>query len=250
MTMSPFVAGLAKVVAVGALMAGGAGGVYFVASTQDGGDATQVVAETATAETAAAEVTPDAVTPAPVLPTPFPSPIRVVLVPAPASDIRADCDPTFVAVADEELSICFPAGWSANTTLNPPALGVERTYRITGTLLIIGIGILDGPVAFAGIQNGGPIVLDAFSSLPLHCALLAKAFGVDFIVTKYPLADRDAEGCVGQGDTGEGGVNPAYLYAPWSGGKHLKLSINRNFADAKQEDEVRAVLATLKDESP
>ena len=255
MITSPFIAGLAKVVAVGALMAGGAGGIYIVASTQSDESNTQVVAETATPASAEAS-TPDAAlaeTPAPLLPTPFPPAIITVLSPVPASDVRSDCDASFVAIADDELSICFPAGWRATMTLNTPAPGAGRTYNLTApSLLFIGFGIRDGPVLLVGIQNGAPVRLDASSpaSLPQHCALRAKAHGVDFIVATYPLADRDAEGCVGQGDTGEGGVNPTYLYAPWSGGKHLGFYITRTTADAKVEDELRAVLATLKAVSP
>jgi hypothetical protein len=247
MTISPFIGGVAKVVAVGTLMAGGAGGIYIVSRTDDGNDATQVVAETATAETATADIS----TPAPLLPTPFPPAIITVLTPVPASDIRSDCDASFVAIADDQLSICFPAGWRATTTLNSPAPGGGRSYSLTGpSLLYIGFGIHDGPAMFGSIRNGTPVALDALSSTQELCAILSRGSAVDFIVSVYPLADRGAVGCVGQGDTGEGGVNPTYLYAPWSGGNHLTFYITRTTADAKLEDELRAVLATLKAASP
>lgn len=44
MTVSPFIAGLTKAVAVGTLMAGGVGGVYFVSRTNENGGDRQVVA--------------------------------------------------------------------------------------------------------------------------------------------------------------------------------------------------------------
>jgi hypothetical protein len=89
-------------------MAGGAGGVYFVASTQDGNDATQVVAETATppgAETGTATVTPDAATPAPSAEN---EATPEIVTPIPATALRPDC-PGGWAVADEpNFSFCYP----------------------------------------------------------------------------------------------------------------------------------------------
>lgn len=63
MITSPFIAGLAKVVAVGALMAAGAGGIYVVASTQSDEGEPRVVAETPT-PSGADTSTPEPGTPA------------------------------------------------------------------------------------------------------------------------------------------------------------------------------------------
>lgn len=75
MITSPFVAGLAKVVAVGALMAAGAGGIYVVASTQSDEGEPQVVAETPTpssADTSTPELTPPGTEPVQPADTPTP----------------------------------------------------------------------------------------------------------------------------------------------------------------------------------
>lgn len=69
MTTSPFIAGLAKFVAVGTLMAGGAGGIYFVSRTNEDSGDRQVVAETPTVSSAET-ATP---TPEPLPGTPEPA---------------------------------------------------------------------------------------------------------------------------------------------------------------------------------
>ncbi len=48
MALSPLLSGIGKVVAVGGLMAAAGGSIYFIASTQDGDEESQVVAGTAT----------------------------------------------------------------------------------------------------------------------------------------------------------------------------------------------------------
>ncbi len=80
MITSPFVFGLAKVVAIGALMAGGAGGIYVVASTQSDEGEPQVAAETPvqTATAPAGTSTPDASTPTEPAGTSTPTPAPIL----------------------------------------------------------------------------------------------------------------------------------------------------------------------------
>jgi len=102
MISSPFIAGLAKVVAVGALMAGGAGGIYVVSRTDDGSEDQQAVAETPV-QTAA---TPPAVTGVPATPTP----------PRAAAATPDGCPPGWRFVDETRFSFC-----------HPPELTPERT---------------------------------------------------------------------------------------------------------------------------